>query len=137
MRYRRLRKYKYQLTEPYAIDLEGRFPDTPRPMKEGRFVSIIGGWLFLRKGYAWDGPSGPTFDTPSFMRGSLVHDALYQLIREGQLGVEHRKAADQLLRRICREDGMSAVRAWWVYQAVRIFGGEACRGPVHGSLERR
>ena len=35
------------------------------------------GLLIIRPGYAWDGPSGPTFDTPSFMRGSLIHDVLY------------------------------------------------------------
>jgi hypothetical protein len=37
------------------------------------------------KGYAWNGPSGPTLDTRNFMRGSLVHDALYQLMREGRM----------------------------------------------------
>jgi len=39
------------------------------------------GQFEFSKGYAWDGPSGSTVDTLNFMRGSLVHDALYQLIR--------------------------------------------------------
>jgi hypothetical protein len=80
------------------------------------------GLLTLRKGYAWDGPSGPTIDTPSFMRGSLVHDALYQLMREELIPPEHREYADTLLREICLEDGMSRIRAWWVYQGVRLGG---------------
>ena len=58
------------------------------------------------------------------MRGSLVHDALYQLMREGLLDLGWRETADQELRRVCLEDGMSAIRAWWVYKAVR-FGGES------------
>jgi hypothetical protein len=78
--------------------------------------------LTIKKGYAWDGPSGPTFDTPSFMRGSLVHDALYQLICEDSLPDFFRAYADRLLYRLCREDGMSSVRAWYVYKAVEAFG---------------
>ena len=84
------------------------------------------GQLAIRTGYAWDGPSGPTIDTLNFMRGSLVHDALYQLIRERHLDTDpYRGRADRILQSLCREDGMSAVRAWWVYQGVRLGGGPA------------
>ena len=84
------------------------------------------GTLFIRSGYAWDGPSGPAIDTKNFMRGSLVHDALYQLMREGLLDSEQSRAvADKELQRICLEDGMSRLRAWWVYKAVKLFGGPA------------
>ena len=40
------------------------------------------GELIIRNGYSWDGPSGPTIDTKNFMQGSLIHDALCQLMRE-------------------------------------------------------
>ena len=56
------------------------------------------------------------------MQGSLVHDALYQLMRECVIEQSQRKIADEILRKICREDGMSKIRAWWVYQGVRIGG---------------
>jgi hypothetical protein len=79
------------------------------------------GILTIFKGYAWDGPSGPTIDTKNFMRGSLVHDALYQLIRNGCLPKSARKQADIELKRICIEDGMSKLRASWVYWGVRMF----------------
>jgi len=79
------------------------------------------GELEIRKDYAWDGPSGPTIDTKNFMRGSLVHDALYQLMREGVLPGKHRKDADYLLYTICREDEMNIVRAAAVLAAVRLF----------------
>ena len=56
------------------------------------------------------------------MRGSLVHDALYQLMRDGYLPLKTREYADWLLREICIEDGMSKIRADWVYMGVDLFG---------------
>jgi hypothetical protein len=81
--------------------------------------------LSLKAGYAWDGPSGPTFDTKTFMRGSLVHDALYGLLREGLLDKNYRLQADEILGRICRSDGMNLFRVWYVVKAVKRFAGAA------------
>ena len=61
------------------------------------------------------------------MRGSLIHDALYQLMREKVLPQDVRDEADQILREICIQDGMSKLRAWWVYQAVKIGGAGAAK----------
>ena len=88
------------------------------------------GALTIEKGYAWDGPSGLTFDTPSVMRGSLVHDCLYQLLRETGFGApgahdQRRRQADEILYRICIEDGMWKWRAKWILAAVREAGGPA------------
>jgi len=111
--------YKYQIIkgdECMTTIYPGESVDT-------QFISLsVLGKLIVKPGYAYDGPSGPTpFDTKNFMRGSLFHDALYQLMREGYIGGhEDRKRADQVLRDICRTDGMSKVRSWWVYRAVRI-----------------
>lgn len=119
MKYRHLKGYKYELLDTVAVDtgIKDELAD---------YLPYIELWddsrLFIFKDYAWDGPSGPTFDTKTFMRGSLVHDALYQLMREGKLDRKYRKRADELLREICLEDGMNKFRAWYVYQAVRIFG---------------
>jgi Protein of unknown function (DUF1353) len=111
--------YKYQLQRGYNQSLIA-VPDAAI----SDFISLNSGQLSIAKGYAWDGPSGPTIDTKNFMRGSLVHDALYQLMRESELSVEYRQRADELLYDICRQDGMSWVRAKWVYYAVRAFGGK-------------
>ena len=111
--------YKYQLTSDYEIQTEA----IPYAPVCSDFICLDAhGLLTIKKGYAWDGPSGPTFDTPSFMRGSLVHDALYQLISEGLLPDFFREYADRTLYRLCRDDGMSSVRAWYVYKAVQAFG---------------
>lgn len=112
--------YKYQL----AYDCVFRVDLAPP-------VNVLTDWIELtrdgnlriRRGYAWDGPSGPTLHTASFMRGSLVHDALYQLMRDGLIDcVAYRQQADMILRKICEKDGMLGLRAWWVYHAVRTFG---------------
>ena len=117
--YKKRRKYKYNLHSDYAYQT-GIKLDTDKDLGFVRIDS--NGLLSIRKGYAWDGPSGPTFDTKNFMRGSLVHDALYQLIREGKIGKEKRITADQILQEICLADGMSKIRARWVYTGVRFFG---------------
>jgi hypothetical protein len=88
------------------------------------------GELIIRSGYAWDGPSGPTFDTPSSIRGSLVHDALYQLLRAELLPIDARDIADQELYRICVEDGMWKWRARLWLRAVRKCAAGAA-DPVH------
>ena len=78
------------------------------------------GLLTLMPGYACDGPSGPALDTTNFIRAAFIHDALYQLMREGILSMRDRRAADKLLRQIARKDGMGWMRRWWVWSAVRI-----------------
>jgi hypothetical protein len=112
--------YKYQLVRDYEVQTD----ILPPMMVDEEFIKLdLSGKLRIVDGYAWDGPSGPTIDTPDFMRGSLVHDALYQLMRDGHLDEgAWRDKADRLLEQICLEDGMSHFRAEYVYQGVRLFG---------------
>lgn len=119
--FRPLRLYKYQLTEPFVCDTDFKLLNDV--VSSGSFISLTAaGLLTIKAGYACDGPSGPTIDTSNFMRAAFVHDALYQLIREGLLASQFRRPADKLLRAMCLEDGMSRVRAWWVYWGVRLGG---------------
>ncbi len=115
--------YKYQLSTSYTAIIDIK----PKQSIKTEYITLTkAGKLTIKKGYAWDGPSGPTVDTLNFMRGSLVHDALYQLMREKHLdNGTHRDDADRLLQQMCKEDGMSAARAWWVYCGVRLGGGPA------------
>ena len=119
--YRSLRQWKYQLLAGESIQTTLTAKAT-RDSEHGWVTIFATGRLYVRKGYAWNGPSGPTRDTENFMRGSLFHDALYQLLREGTLPPSARAVADQLLRDVIRADGMSRFRAWYVYRAVRMFG---------------
>jgi len=120
--------YKYQIAEDYRYKLPRSLCKDLVPHTPQDYLSIETKgddcWLVIHKGYASDGPSGPTFDTKTFMRGAFVHDALYQMIRHGCFIDDKvaRKYADKILRDICLEDGMWKVRAWWVYRSLRGFG---------------
>jgi len=124
IKYRSIRGYKYILAEMYQVQTDIRPKTAVTEPAEGKiFIRLDeNGILTVYEGYAWDGPSGPTFDTKNFMRGSLIHDALYQLIRQDRISDSYRKYADMNLYTCCIDDGMSEFRASYVYQAVRMFG---------------
>lgn len=116
--------YKYQLVEPYWIQTDitgGKY------IIDGYISLNERGILYIYKGYAWDGASGPTWDSKSSMRASLVHDALYQLMGEYPELLVYRPYADDLLYKICREDGMGRARAWSWKKAVNWFGEKAAK----------
>lgn len=109
--------YKYQLAEDetFLTGIYGRNIETD-------YIALFAnGALICRKGYAWDGPSGPTIDTKNSLRGALVHDAGYQLMRERHLPLEYKGYFDELFFNILREDGMSWIRAIIWLRAVQGF----------------
>ena len=111
--------YKYQLTRPYII-ATGITP--PRRIDHDFFTLREDGVLEIRAGYAWDGASGPTFDTRSSMRPSLVHDCFCQMAKARDL--DYRTYAPQynaLFRKMCEEDGMWSWRAA-IWQAGVVIG---------------
>jgi len=75
--------YKYQLAEDYEL----KIGITPEEDVWTNFIELSAAGDLLRKGYAWNGPSGPAVDTRKSIRGFRVHEAL--------------------LRRHCHEAGMS------------------------------
>lgn len=118
IKYRQLRKYKYELTEDYSIKIDINLSNKINT----KYINLIDGVLNLKIGYAWDGASGPALDTMTIIRASLVHDALYQLIELGYLSFSCKTYADNLLRDICIEDGMNKIRAWYIHKSVSSFG---------------
>lgn len=127
--YRDIRDTKYQLVDTVrqstGLALEHPAESDSRLLHLGRT-----GVLTVRAGWLWDGPSGPALDTSTAMRASLVHDALYQLMREGSLPQDCKTRSDELLWLICLEDGMDRKRADRFHAAVQFFGGYFCRpGP--------
>lgn len=114
------KRFKYQLVEDYSGSIKGEFPNH---VTHHYFTLNKDGSYLIFSGYAWDGPSGPTIDTSTFMRGSLVHDVLYQAIRLELIPLSFRKRADEILREVCLEDGMTRLRAWLVYRGVRLGAG--------------
>ena len=98
--------YKYQLAELFEIDT----PITPSRSLTNEFIVLLpSGKLTISKGYAWDGPSGPTWDTDNSMTPSLVHDAFAQLMRENSLHQRWRIKTNHFFGEMLKERGM----VWW------------------------
>jgi len=117
--------FKYQLVGNYTVQTS----ITAGKNIKTEFIELSAtGLLTVNHGYAWDGPSGPTIDTKTFMAGSLCHDALYQLLRLRLLEQVWREQADKELRKICIESGMNSFRAWYVYHSVKA-GGKSAASP--------
>lgn len=114
--------YKYQLYETYVVKtgIEGFSCKTD-------FIHLFSdGTLVVYKGYAWDGATGVP-DVKFMMRGSLVHDALYQLIRLGLLPTCIKKRADMLFYEICKESAVSLYKDSSLPEGIRdIMIDKAC-----------
>ncbi len=113
--------YKYQLTQDawFKTNIIGYLAHT-------KFLELsLDGWLLVRSGYAWDGPSGPTIDTLDSMRASLPHDGSYQLMRLGLISNSCREIVDKELRERLLTDGMDEIRANAWYGGVHLFAGNA------------
>jgi len=117
MKYQKRRHWKYRLYE----DVFYRHTDiTPAQPVDTEFINLTSeGSLLVKAGYVWDGASGPTIDTKNTMTASLIHDALYNLLRDGLIDQKWRKRADQVLYELLRQSGMSKIRAKIWFRAVR------------------
>lgn len=118
--------YKYILKETFFISIGLYHFSINTP-----FISLTPkGLLTIREGYAWDGPSGPTYDFKSSLKGSLIHDALYQLIQEKLLPLEARSLVDKLLYNTWISSGLNPALALLGYWAVRLFGKPYAVNPI-------
>lgn len=113
--------YRLALDEAYSQTLPFALSE-PRQTSSG-LVSLAADSLSIAAGYPWDGASTGLPWTPiKWIRPSLVHDALYQLIRESQLPMTFRRDADEVFYRLLRENRVNVVVATVVYWAVRLLG---------------
>ncbi len=116
--------YKHQLFETFKVNVY-IFPSEDIVTQ---YISLTHlGVLKIKKGYAWDGISGPTFQTKTTKTPSLIHDSLYQLIRRKYLPFKTWQIADLEFKRFCLEKGMNSVRAWWLYRGLKVAHGAAAR----------
>jgi hypothetical protein len=118
--YRPLGKYNYILADELIFQLDKSFENQP---KEHPYISISAdGLMTIRRHYAWDGASKIP-DTPKNLRASLIHDALYQLMRQGYMDPKkERDWSDRLFQKICIRDGTNTVIAAGYYAGLRLFG---------------
>ena len=129
MRYANTSGYKYTVAEGFSVYLPSFFDVD----LETRHFWIYDGKLTVCSGYAWDGASGPTWDTDDTLTPSLVHDVLYQAIRSGILPENRRIDADIEFYRMMRERAsgfLGHLRAFYFFAGVRAFGWLSVR-PKH------
>lgn len=86
------------------------------------------GFLIVHPGFVFDGPSGPTVDTPASLVFAIPHDALYRMARERKLDPSLRHAVDDLADRCGRQAGMYEWRLPLWHQALRKAAGGAWSG---------
>jgi len=128
VRFRDLRAWKYKLVDSYQINIGIKTPADIETPVDRPFVRLhTGGGLDIMAGYTWDGPSGPTPDFKCSMRSSLVHDALYQLLRSCKLESHYRPVIDGIMRDILIMDGMPIWLAYIYWIGVRLFAARYAR----------
>ena len=112
-------KYKFKVEENFSIELPFKIPDF-----EHEYASSKDGILSVKKGYAWDGASGPIINTRDTLVASLVHDVLYQAMRLNLIksNKENRMIADKNFFEILKIHGVNSIRRKVWYFAVRLFG---------------
>lgn len=116
--FRKRKRYNYVLAADYHLPT--RLRPTQRVERMPVLILNTNGELTIKAGYAWDGITGIP-DLKSMLLPSLVHDALYQLMREGCLPQSARKDADELFRDLCLE----RTYPWFAklaYRVVDLFG---------------
>lgn len=115
--YRELDDYKYQVHEDFEIQT-GIFGVNAVT----KYIRLTpDGMLWIKAGYAWNGSNWSS--DKRAMIASLVHDALYQLMRLGLLSrTVFREPADALYRDMCIVEGMSRFEAGWRYRGLQWFG---------------
>jgi hypothetical protein len=111
--------FKYQVAKRCSFQLVNIRPE--RHIFAHWFSLSKSGLLTVEDGYAWDGASGPTIDTKSSMRASLIHDIGYQIMRMDLMPSTARHAWDTELYSWCRRDKMWSVRAMVWREALRKF----------------
>jgi hypothetical protein len=119
MQYRKLNSYKYLLVDDYTAQVN----ICPLEDLKFKFVELLtSGQLLIKEGYAWDGVTGFLSTPKCLLRGSLIHDALYQLMRLNALNQSDRISADLMLEQACLEDGAPKTIVNCLYFVVRSFG---------------
>lgn len=120
--------FKEQIQSGWACDRaeSGRCDccDEPSCIYRHQLYCLTTEKMIVCAGYAWDGASGPAINTKNSLRATLVHDVLYQSMREGGLRFteDSRKWADREFLLILKEDGMVLLRRRIWHGVVRAFG---------------
>lgn len=116
---------EFHLIGPYTVstNIQGYSLSANHLGDRNRVIQLsITGMLTIPHDFVWNGPTG-SFNFDFLMRGSCIHDALYELFNSKnhkELHDELKLQADLELFRVCIEDGASPITAWAVYNIVKV-----------------
>lgn len=118
--------FKYQVVEDFVLKIDF-YPK--KDLHDEFCILYKDGTLLIKKGFAWDGASGPTIDTVNSMIPSIVHDALYRMIRHGLLDIKDKDKSDLIFHDLLIKYGMNKIRAKYWYLGVKYYGKDSCTKP--------
>lgn len=126
----RNKQYKFEL----ASIVSQKVGFIPKDFKcRTDFINIQSGYLTVRKRYAWDGSSIPAkrfmqritfgkYDPDRYCKdASLVHDAMYQLMRLNKLDRKHKDTIDRLYEKMCIEGATKIIHEQWASDREKIL----------------
>lgn len=118
----------FRLLKPWWVDV-GHDKHLAQAGGKASGVRLAERRLYFEEGYIWDGPSAPSIlgAGDDFVEGATAHDGLYELIRAGQNDGWGQMEADALLYDLCRQDGMTWLRAVLVRAGLACLGWTATR----------
>lgn len=124
---------KYQVAEDYRVQT----PVTGEAIMGELFELWPDGLMVVRKGFCWDGASGPTIDTKASMSASLVHDVFCLCMRDRRLSYENwQDTVNAFFEQMCRRAGMWGWRARLWHAGVEFCdAGNPDQGPDRPILE--
>jgi len=126
-------KYFEILKRRYKYQVKTKLESHPLPLANGfgvivhAFFTISRFTISVNPGYCWDGATG-AFDSDDLLLPSLVHDVMYQCIRENLLSLpakslrDFRKYADLCFYDLCVQQGIMKPRAIFFYIVLRLVG---------------
>lgn len=120
--------FKYQVVNEFVIIIKDFKPSCNIIDEFCEFYTD--GTLVIKRGFAWDGASGPTFDTKNSFIPSIVHDVFYRFIRKGFLDISVKTIADDIFYKMLRANGMCFIKAFMWYLGVHFFGKKSCTEPT-------
>lgn len=122
-----IKDMKYALSEDYCIQT----PVTGYSIIDPFFELREDGFLTIRRGFVWDGASGPTIDTDSAISASAVHDVFCICMRDRRISyTEWQDEINRFFKDMCIRNGMPNWRAA-IWHAAVEFGdaGNPEQGP--------
>jgi len=127
--------WRYTLGKPYSLNFGVKYGKTlhmgeAQAAASTSFYTLSSDELKAGSGYAWDGASGPVFQTKNSVEATLVHDIMYQAMAADLVPATrpNRKIADKIFLLILKKNGMGFLRRRLWYAAVRLFGANQSRG---------